>query len=150
MIILLLSIFVALSGIGFSFFSLVAGVIAGVVGTICAVADVIYYFFCRKKYKQADYRNSQRINAQRKIADDYRLIENKYKEKLDLFRSSFPLISGDYYDFLDTLKECVKDIQNENLLITNAENKIKELESPSKNLDVKQLDDNKEDDKGEN
>lgn len=134
-IILLLSIIVALSGIAFSFLSLVAGVIAGVLGTICAVADVIYYFFCRKKYKEADYRNSQRINAQRKIADDYRLIENKYKEKLDLFRSSFPLISGDYYDFLDMLKECVKDIQNENLLITNAENKIRELGNVKETFD---------------
>ena len=54
-----------------------------------------------------------------------------------------------YQEADNKLNEHKLGIQN-NLLDADLENKIKELESPSKNLDVKQLDDNKEDDKGEN
>lgn len=125
--VLIASIIIALSGIGFSFLSIVAGIIVGVVGILFAVSDTIYYCVCRKKYNDANARNSVRIKTQRKVAEDYLNIESKYKEKLDSFRNQFPLIKGDYYEFLNTLKDCVKDVQNEKTKILNTENKIKEL-----------------------
>lgn len=124
---LALSILTALSGIGFSFLSIVAGIIVGVVGILFAVSDTVYYCACKKKYGEANSRNSLRVETQRKVAEDYLNIENKYKEKLDSFRNSFPLIKGDYYEFLNTLKDCVKNLQIEKTKVLNIENKIKEL-----------------------
>lgn len=53
-----------------------------------------------------------------------------------------------YQEADDKLKDHKLGIQN-NLLDADLENKIKELESPSKNLDIRSTDDNKENDKGE-